>query len=183
MKTKFFHKIVDFFDNDFVNFYFFVEIVYNVVVFSNQSNQNKLNVQIFSQIMNNQRFINDVCVSKQIDFTRKILIKCRIFVESKKHLLNFFIKSNWFDRYFRNNSFFQIAKLLFIFNWMNDDKSLCYFNASFFKQKNKARNIEWNFSIFAICLKRRIKKSTECLMKLYIIIFCDRKVRKIRKKH
>ena len=120
-------------------------------------------------------------------FRKKLILREKywlnvVFLSNRKSICwTFFIESNRFDRYFRNNSFFQIAKLSFIFNWMNDDKSLCHFNASFFKQKNKTRNIKWDFSIFAICLKRRMKKSIECLTKSYIIMFCDRKTRKIRK--
>ena len=38
LKTKFFDKIVDFSNDDFVSFYFFVEIIYSVIVFSNRSN-------------------------------------------------------------------------------------------------------------------------------------------------
>ena len=44
LKTKFFDKIVDFFDDDLVSFYSFAEIVYSVVVFSNRNNQSKLSV-------------------------------------------------------------------------------------------------------------------------------------------
>ena len=97
LKTRFFDKIVDFFDDDFVSLYSSAEAVHSVVVLSNRNNQSKLSVQTLSQIVNNQRFISDAYVPKQIDFTWKILIECRIFIESKKHLLNFFywVKSIW----------------------------------------------------------------------------------------
>ena len=101
-----------------------------------------------------------------------------IFLSKRKNICwTFRIESKRLNRNFLSNLFFPTVKFLFIFIWMNDNNSLCYFKTLFSKQKNNTRKIALKFSIFAIWLKRRMKKSTICLIKLYIIMFCDFKTR------
>ena len=110
---------------------------------------------------------------------KKYWFNVKFFSLSKLNFIFFvlFSESNLLKRYFFKNSFFHTIKLLFIFCWIKKNNSLCHSNVVSFKHKKRTRKITRDFSMTIICWKRRMKNSTKCLFELYIMTFCDRKVR------
>ena len=116
-------------------------------------------------------------ISKRVRFfLKKYWLKIIFFSNLKIIFWVLRMNSNRSKRYFFNNSFFQITKFWFISCWTMKNNSLCHFKTSFFKQKEKTRNIVLCFSNSIICRKRRIKNFIVCFVESYIIMFWNRKI-------